>query len=313
MTQSAHLIANHIEIDGVLPANIGSEITLRRPVEYEIETIRNLLNASCGMQPYFYPHECKIVTKDDGQIAWDRTTDQEQWHYYLLSDDQGGAAVQGLESAPLLGTPSLELSLRILSRRTSPDSELALYGVGLAAAYVNERYHAYRFPDKREIVTVDEIKRAELLRASIAELDQSYEFIKTALTMLKDVQLVSEQSRLHVIGYFAIIECLITHKPRQAESLDSISHQFQGKLELLTNQIGINSFVKKYFGENKTPWKKLYGFRSELAHGKSVDFKKDFQQLISQKNVKSFMAELTRHILLYAVKHPQLFLDLKEC
>jgi len=60
-------------------------------------------------------------------------------------------------------------------------------------------------------------------------------------------------------------------------------------------------------------WKKLYSYRSALAHGRSVDFKGDFAQLDSHAQVVEFLYDFTCSLVMYALQEPRLISDLREC
>jgi hypothetical protein len=275
--QSAHLIANSISIEGNLPADVGSGVTLRRPTEFELKEIRQLLPSMSGRFGNHHLYECDFIGESDTRTKFVPISDPSNWHYYVLSDMQGGTAVHNLEPTLVLLSPSLDLSVRVLSTKDTPDAQEKYSGMGPAPAHVAERYYYHTGNPSRDVVGIEDFRRADSLRLRIAELDQSFTFISKATSMMKDVRLVPQRSPLYVIGYFAVVESLIAHSPRLAESLDSISHQFQGKLSLLTNQLGMKNFVEEYFGEDKKIWKRLYSYRSALAHGNLINLKKTFR------------------------------------
>ena len=59
--------------------------------------------------------------------------------------------------------------------------------------------------------------------------------------------------------------------------------------------------------------KKLYGYRSALAHGTPADFKTKFQILKDPATVLNFLKEATKLTLLFAMKEPEFLADLKKC
>ncbi len=309
--RSAHLIANNVVVDGALPFEIGAGVVLRRPDEQELPRIRELL---APVARPFIPYECQFTSMENGKIQIERIEDLNQWHYYVLSDDQGGSKVHELESALLFLEPSIELSVRVISRITGEHATPENFGHAPPQPYILERYHYYALHNTERVVirTVD-FEVAEQLRVKLASLPDRYAFIRLASDMMTEIRLIPWRSRLQVIGYFSIIESLVAHKPRLPESLDSISHQIQGKLQLLCNEAGFASIVDGHFSSDKTIWKCLYAYRSALAHGNAVNFNGQFSILKSQENVARFLASLTRRIMLFALDRPQLLSDIKQC
>ncbi len=321
--RSAHLIANNIIFDGILPLNLSSGVTLRRPNEAELFTIRGLLQTISGnSHSYWIPYEALITQKEDiNGFTFTHTDNPANWHYYLLSDDHGGTHVYALEQALLLLEPSIDLSIRVLSNLGDGSQAIKTSGHGGFMPHIFERYHygAHEVGNRLVLTTAD-ILLTENISGQIASLSTNYEFVKTAAQIWQEMRRISQSSRLQVIGFFSIIECLITHSPRLAESLDSISHQLCGKLRLITNRMGSNDLLTTTFGSatdgsatDTKVWKRLYSYRSSIAHGNTVSFKREFSVLKSHKVVVDFLSTFTRNLLLHALNEPQLFSDLKDC
>jgi hypothetical protein len=78
---------------------------------------------------------------------------------------------------------------------------------------------------------------------------------------------------LRVLGYFSILESLITHKP--VDSMDSLVRRVSGKMALLSNRFK-RPLPYDGLAGSPTPqkaWTSLYEYRSNLAHGQIADFK----------------------------------------
>jgi hypothetical protein len=326
--RSAFLIANNVNFEETLPIEIGNDVTLRRPSNVELEKIQEILQTSTGNRVHWFPYEAIITLKEENEdISFVHADDQDNFHYYLLSDDYGGRRVHDLEQALLLLNPSIDLSIRIASMFEEGNQLIKVIGASFMMLHIYERYH-YGIPtSSRFSLTTAQLQLAEDIRQKINSLAVSYEFIKYAAQMLKELRTVSQSSRFQVIGFFSIIESLVTHKPRLAESLDSISFQLRGKLRLLNNRMEQKSLLTEIFGKlegkdkEKEVWNKLYSYRSVLAHGSAIDFnvktskdkETDFSILISSEKVVKFLSMFTRNLLLHALEEPQLFADLKEC
>jgi hypothetical protein len=317
INRSAYLIANNIFIEESLPFSVGSNVLLRRPSEIELHKIREVLqSSSASVWAPWVPYEAVITTNENDGLSFKHIDNPAEWHYYVLSDDKGGSLVHELEAALLLLDESIELSVRVVSTfDENSDSECpTMFGYGPPGLHIIERYHQGSAAQRKRMSLAD-LQLANEIRGKLASLGEELEFIRHAAKMLKELRQVSFKSRLQVIGFFSIIETLVTHQPRLTESLDSINHQLTGKLRLLTNRMGCYKLLTDAFGEHSDAklWKKLYGYRSAIAHGKPTSFEGEFSILKTDKNVVEALSAFTRKLLRYALEESRLFADLKEC
>lgn len=308
--RSSHLIETCISISEELPVNVGNGVTLRRPDAAELEKIRELVhsrNRGWNINAF----ELEVVEEGPGRLASRPLENAADWHYYLLSDDAGGSAVYELVPALSLLKPEINLSIRVMSQMANADAPPELFGHGL------ERDETLKLPELelRQSCSVASFLEAEALRISLLSVGRDFEFTRHAMTMWADIRRLPDHSRFRVIGYFSIIESLITHSPRLAESLDSISHQLAGKLKLIGNRMLGAPTIPQTFPKTTEAkiWKKLYSYRSSLAHGNTIDFPQDFALLESPEKAAGFLHEFTRCLLLHSLTEPRLFEDLKEC
>jgi hypothetical protein len=149
-------------------------------------------------------------------------------------------------------------------------------------------------------------------------------FIREAIELYANSFDVHPSSSLRILGLFAVIELLVTHKPKGTDTGDSLNRQVRTKLHLLANRF-VNPFrPSTFFGieNDDLAWEMIYNYRSLIAHGGKVDFKVPFkrgvnssgaQQLKNEKEVRFFLNEFTRQLLRHALKEPLLISDLKKC
>lgn len=147
-------------------------------------------------------------------------------------------------------------------------------------------------------------------------LKNDYPFIKKALSKFSILKQIPQDSELLILGYFSIIESLITHAPRSNETLDSINHQIANKIILLRKRFDRTINYSEYFdcsGNEETIWKKLYSYRSCLAHGSEPDFTNKLRLLKDKKTVCSFVQEVLKLIIIISLREPELISDLRNC
>jgi hypothetical protein len=116
--------------------------------------------------------------------------------------------------------------------------------------------------------------------------------------LLLDLKDLPHFSPLQILGYFAILESVLTHQPRPDDRYDSLTRQITNKLALL-NRRWNPAFDYRPLGgaSDEKIWPLMYAYRSAIAHGVKLDFAKKLALL---KN-----AEVANALVIDAVKnHP---------
>jgi hypothetical protein len=117
------------------------------------------------------------------------------------------------------------------------------------------------------------------------------------------------------LGYFAILESILTHAPNPNDPYDSITRQVKKKLMLLNRrfQPTLDYAAFGNAGHEKI-WKAMYTYRSRIAHGDSVTFKgSELSLLKNHEATLSLLKATVKALLRQALVEPQLLLDLREC
>jgi hypothetical protein len=164
-------------------------------------------------------------------------------------------------------------------------------------------------------IDFNEIKAIPKIYSSLSANIDSYLFIKHAIKNFIELKKINSNTDLMIVGLFSIIESLVTHPPRLNENLDSISHQITNKLNLLIKMFERSVLYNTYFEEAKheTVWKKLYSYRSDIAHGSIADFQGKYLVLKSSESIHLFLEEITKNLILLALDKPDFLNDLKQC
>jgi hypothetical protein len=134
------------------------------------------------------------------------------------------------------------------------------------------------------------------------------------ISLLRELKDLPPFSPLQVLGYFAILESLLTHPPSPGDRYDSITRQIINKLALLDDRwerkLDYSSFGS--VPHNKI-WTKMYAYRSAIAHGRLPDFKVDLSLLKSDRNANILIREAVTRTIRQALVEPQLVADLHNC
>ncbi len=138
--------------------------------------------------------------------------------------------------------------------------------------------------------------------------------LKHLTEQLLDLDALPYKSPLLFLGYFAILESLLTHQPKQTDTIDSITRQVKQKVMLLDNRWQPRIDYSQ-FGGNKpeTIWTTMYSYRSCLAHGREPDFKGNLQLLGNTDRALELLKQTVKSVLRQALLEPQLILDLQNC
>lgn len=121
-------------------------------------------------------------------------------------------------------------------------------------------------------------------------------------------------SQLRHLGYFIVIEALLTHAPQPGDSADTLSRQLQTKLPLLSNRMTqpLPFSDLDAHATTTTIIRALYGYRSSIAHGAEPTFEGSQRILGSREKVGAFLDTATRRLLRQASLEPQLVSDLRK-
>ena len=132
------------------------------------------------------------------------------------------------------------------------------------------------------------------------------------MTQLGQLKGLHHNSPLRFLGYFAVLESLLTHAPKPSDPYDSITRQVKKKLALLDHRF---SKRKHYVPLGKAPidtiWAKMYHYRSLVAHGGDPEFAGDLSLLKSQGTALALIKETVKAVIRHALSEPQLLIDLR--
>lgn len=106
--------------------------------------------------------------------------------------------------------------------------------------------------------------------ARIKSHDHSVLDLHSPFRQLLELKDLPHFSPLQILGYFAILESILTHQPAPEDRYDSITRQITRKLALL-NKRWQPSLNYSDFGSatHEKIWSKMYAYRSAIAHGAS--------------------------------------------
>jgi len=165
--------------------------------------------------------------------------------------------------------------------------------------------------------TIEEVRFIYETINNFYKRNESFTFITEAIDDYINLQLIPNESKLKILGYFIIIEKLLTHDSSNTDQ--TIKRQVSRKISLLNKRFLNPINLVEYFSpnpdtitENKI-LEQLYNYRSKLAHGETPDFINSLQILKSSDHANKIIKRLIKLVLIQSMHEPQLIKDLKDC
>lgn len=277
----------------------------------EVELIRPALQSLKGGLGRWQPPPAQMMIADPSNSnSWSESTDKSEWRFCVV------------RPKPECATPyyKIEQALRISDadlmvgpwwRRGANGEVHALASLQPLITRMND-VHLARDHGPFEPHRVQSVVNA---RASFCEED--FPAIHASLDRFLELDIVPVGD-LKLLGYFSILESLLSHAPDPSESADSISRQLKRNLILLHNRADKGSGLG--FDEvDCRPAKlvsKLYKLRSAVAHGVDPSRATDLltqvlPKLSTRRNIDAFVRRMVRRTLVTALVEPRLVTDLK--
>lgn len=312
-------ILSNIKVDGYEdPIVLTQNYVFRKAKPEEITRLKESLvsvssrQSPLGKRDYIYEFDTRFHETEDITSTNIIKTQREEkdYLYWVIEYQESNFHIHKMEEAILLLSNSFELGFSLDFRGNTS------FG---SSHYMESKYRDMErsyFKYLPTTVHVNEIKQIPLICDLFDNVREQYKLVDAAIQNYKALKFIDNNSSLIFVGYFSIIESLVTHPPRLHESLDSISHQLTNKITLLAKMFERNIIYSDYFdpkAKDETIWKKLYSYRSNIAHGNKVDFNSDLQILKSKENIQLFLVEVIKNLILLSLKKPEFLSDLKKC
>jgi Apea-like HEPN len=309
-----HIISNVLEVRVPLPICFAEDMRFDKATPEQTPRIRDQLRTmSMFSSPSsYYEFDWTEIRTSESSVQFQSTPlPEDKWRYYVLAFSGYGNQAYDFLSAANLVQPALTSFSNVLT-----DSE---WGVGNVSGWGGDPMRAivtYEVPHthKLEIVDADVVDQIKRSFSKWLQLDKiQHEGIARAVNTLISINRIPRLNDLRVLSLFAILEMLLTHNPNDKEIGDSLSHQISTKVLLLAKRFVI---PLKYdcFGldaHESTIWKKLYEYRSKIAHGEHIDFTGKLQVLKNREIALAFLEMAIRKVVRHALDEPQLVDSLK--
>lgn len=314
MSGGYHIISNVLDARITLPIDITPTIRLSKADDAQIDVIQRLLTQTSGGFPnsrMYYENDWVETRESDTSSRFTpHPLERKDWRYYIVSYSGPGTEAHNLLRAANLTRPAL-----ISFAEVHTEGE---YGTGRAVGSGIDQVVgtlAYLTPHSH-LPEVLDAQAAEELRCSYERFtafdSKKHPGIAHAIELLNGLKRIPYGSDLLVLGLFAVIEMLLTHKPNDKEIGDSLLHQISTKIPLLSARLS-SPLTYSAFGKatEEKIWKRLYDYRSTVAHGGTPDFNGALSLLRNRDVAVAFLQDATRRLLRHALNEPVLVDALK--
>jgi hypothetical protein len=295
-----------------LPFQLIPDHWFRRAEPQEVKRIKEQLTAHPQAE---FAYEYAFTKRDDGS-AEGHQMPPDQWRYYVISYSPNNSKMRDVEYAADLLKNDISLGYSFIKSGV-------IYNPFQISTFFHDPpqlIHGHYFYDPTETpksITDEELGQITTNYGLITNLDKTrYPNVSRAVADFHQTKAITNTVTLKVLSYFSIIECLLTHPPLPADRTDSVTRQITSKMCLLSKRFQRELQYNSFFPNSTEPervWNKLYSYRSLLAHGGDIDFKQKFSTLMSTDNIRSFLMETIKLLILYALKEPEFLADLQKC
>jgi hypothetical protein len=308
--KSFAFIPNLLDVQFESPIEIVPGHTFKRAEDYQQDMVHGFINRfkMFLISPNIYEYQAVLRS---GTSSFE-PLEKPNWRYFVCEFAGNNAVMCDLAEASALTPIHLRFIPTFVLTTPPAEHERASYAI-VAAPGLWELFGDFS-PFSSQILRLVESDLSDLRTAYDQMLDVRSKFVglHRACSMFHRLCTMASHSNLSVLGYFSVIESLLTHNPHG--DYDSLGHQIRTKMSLLSNRFA-EPIDYKVFGD-LTPdraWSKLYEFRSRIAHGAELTFDGSLKALVNSGTVEDFLRETTRLILRQALREPQLFADLQAC
>lgn len=296
--------------NGSIP--IAPDHELRRANAEEILAIKEVLRGFYGEEENWWRWECRRLLGDKGEWSFEKLP-VDQWRYFVISfPAYPDATVCAIERALSLATPDVRLGFSVIKAQYK---ELTMPALSFEPARLFQQIQRVRTGSLRFVdVNESDVGGFVTLCTQISNFKHDCVDMDSLIGQVIDLEALPERSPLVFLGYFALLESILTHQPKKSDTIDSITRQIIRKTALLDNRWQPRLDYSDFNGARpETVWSAMYNYRSCLAHGGRPDFAKDLKVLSDRWNALRLLKDTLKATVRQVLAEPQLVVDLRNC
>lgn len=308
-------ILTDFEYKGELPVELIGGHYLDKPDTLQTQTIKKILsNVSPRYNYYFYEKNREIKEIENGLDVIPTDVPPNEWRYWVINFEGSLINIEPIKYILNLVFGD-EITIGFVCQKTPDNNQ---YFVANTRGQILTNHFANYGLHFKEVLKVsqEDLESVSILHE---KMHSAFKIHKSLFGTLDEYEMLKDlpyTSKFKTLGYFAIIESLVTRKPKASDPGDSIRRQLKSKMKLLNNRFEKEIDTDAYFqkGTNfDTIWGKIYDYRSDIAHGNAKKFGKEYQALKDRFAVDDYLNQVSRAVLKQCIIEPQLMVDLKDC
>jgi hypothetical protein len=287
--------------------------TLRRADDGEIEFTKGVITS------LFANHSSgglwETRRPKSGQSKFVRLP-KRQWRYFVIEFSGGNQEVELLERALSIAPCRLDvgfiLSVSSLRGRKLP---VCVYRPPRLFQSLSAMSHAAgSVSGLAKAVTKFDAEQVRKIYLKLATHDNRTLDLDRVFKLVFELMDLPRFSPLQILGYFAVLESILTHAPNPDDRYDSITRQIKQKLALLNKRWKPPLDYSAFSGlSHDKVWSKMYAYRSAIAHGSTPNFAGELSVLGKAESADLLISEAVRKTICQALEEPQLLADLQNC
>jgi hypothetical protein len=239
---------------------------------------------------------------------------RDEWRYFVIGFQGPPNSVLRIENAFCLAGMEFRILFTVLRHHASKPTEFTEWFYSARLPQMLEESQKWDRPFCE--VSAADIERIATLLRQLQDHDQNQLQMLRITNQLLSLEALPAPpvSESRFLGYFGILESLLTHRPNPSDPYDSITRQVKKKLALLDHRWS-TPLDYDAFGESKseTVWSKMYAYRSCLAHGETPDFSGELKILRNADEALKLLRSAVKAVARQALVEPRLIADLRDC
>jgi hypothetical protein len=309
------LIGDVLDVRAMLPVEVSPDLRLERPDDEQLERLIELLDRTVPLdnpRRNFENRWTRIQQPGSAVVFNPEQLPRAEWRYLILSSQGNNSAFWFLDAARLV-EPALTSIAHI--RTSLPFGKGDYRGWSVDSLLLHRSlFGSERYPCNPAVLDDAAVTRMRAAYHAFIALDRAkWPGVHRAVELFSLFMRLPLANFLDVLAMFMLIEMLLTHNPGDREIGDSLSHQITEKVPFVFTRMPENLDYSCFAPDAKpeTIWKKLYKYRSYVAHGEQPNFSDDLQVLKDAATADRFLTTVTRRLLRHALDDPGLFEGLK--
>ncbi len=237
------------------------------------------------------------------------------WRYFVIEFENDDPDLDLLETALAVSPSSLDIGFAKIKVNVGGLIRPAcLYHAPSLYQSISASYLANTKRDK-QLLSVGDAEGSQI--SDVFRLMAKHDHGTLDLTrvgeLLLDLKDLPHFSPLQILGYFAILESVLTHQPRPDDRYDSLTRQITNKLALLNRRWNPPFDYSPLGGaSHEKIWPLMYAYRSAIAHGVKLDFKAKLALLKNADVANALVADAVKKTIRQAYVEPRLVKDLHD-